>query len=35
MLDKLKEEIIEMVKESKDFDLLDFICQTMKQGWCG
>lgn len=31
-MEKLKEEIIAMVKESKDFDLLDFICQTMKQG---
>ena len=31
MLDKLKEEIIEMVKQSNDFDLLDFIHQTLKQ----
>lgn len=31
MLDKLKEEIIEMVKQSKDFDLLDFIRQNLEQ----
>ena len=31
MVDKLKEEIIEMVKQTDDFDLLDFIHQTLKQ----
>ena len=30
-MDKLKEEIIEMVKQSNDLDLLDFIRKTMKQ----
>ena len=31
MVDKLKEEIIEMVNQSKDIDLLDFIHETLKQ----
>ena len=31
MVEELKEEIIEMVKQSNDIDLLDFIHQNLKQ----
>ena len=31
MVDKMKKEIIKMVEQTTDFDLLDFIHQTLKQ----